>query len=183
MRKGNRINYTYPWIIGIIFLIVSILLGLVPKKMEGYENILESIIQFSGLVIGFYTAMYGLVLVSANTKLFKRFKSEGVDKIFQSNLTQSLTASFLAYIFSVVMQELQYHDEIKKFFKINYSLSNLGFKIWILTVGVFLGMSYRTIRLLLKMLFIQFVEQEKVLSTTSHESSEEKRERYNKLRR
>lgn len=44
-------------------------------------------------------------------------------------------------------------------------------------------MSYRTIRLLLKMLFIQFVEQEKVLSTTSHESSEEKRERYNKLRR
>lgn len=43
-------------------------------------------------------------------------------------------------------------------------------------------MSYRTIRLLLKMLFLQLETNEKNRKTTQNETSEEKRERLNKLK-
>lgn len=85
MIKGNRFNYLYPWIIGVLLLIVAKILKL-SVKMKGFPGILESIIQFSGLVIGFYTAMYGLVLVSSNTDIFQKYQQQGVDNIFRSNL-------------------------------------------------------------------------------------------------
>ena len=181
MIKGNRFNYLYPWIIGVLLLIVAKILKL-PVKMKGFPGILESIIQFSGLVIGFYTAMYGLVLVSSNTDIFQKYQQQGVDNIFRSNLRDSLRFAFLAFIMSVIMQELRFHQECVRILSITTSWSQIDFYIWIFIVGVFLGTSYRTIRLLLQLLFNQFLSSEKVLSTTSGETIDERKVRLDKLR-
>lgn len=182
MKKGNLINSLYPWCLGFLLFVLSFTKGVSPK-MAGYQSILESIIQFSGLVIGFYTAMYGLVLVSGNSNLFKKFRSEGVDKIFKNNLIYSLSFSFLAYVSSVIMQELQFHSNtMLTVHKLSIAWNEFGFKVWIIIVGIFLGMSYRTIRLLLKMLFLQLETNEKIRKTTQNETSEEKKERLNKLK-
>lgn len=182
MRKDNAVNTLYPWVLGVLLVFFSLILKLTPS-MKGYENILESIIQFSGLVIGFYTAMYGLVLVSGNSHLFKKFKRQGVDGIFKDNLIHSLGISFSAYIISVIMQELQYHSNLMiKIFNVPILWNQAGFILWIFIIGVFIGMSYRTIRLLLKLLFSQFEENGKIESTSSHETPKERKERFEKLR-
>ena len=61
--------------------------------------------------------------------------------------------------------------------KINYA----GFYIWIFSAGVFLGMSYRSIRLLLKMLFYKPENGVKLKSNTDAETEEEKSERYSRI--
>lgn len=181
MLKGNRFNYLYPWIIGILTLICSKFFNL-SAEMCGYEGILESIIQFSGLVIGFYTAMYGLVLVSSNTEVFKKYQQRGLDNIFRNNLSSSLRSAFIAFIVSVIMQEMRFHNGSLNFLRFEIKWNQIGFDIWIFIVGVFLGMSYRTIRLLLQLLFNQFVPSGKTPRTTGNETIEERKKRLDKLR-
>lgn len=179
--KNSFLNIIYPWILGLLLVILSFVLNL-NSDINGFENILESIIQFSGLVIGFYTAMYGLVIV-AGSKILKKFKDSQLDKVFKTNLIQSLSLSFLAYIISVVMQALRYNkDKIFSIANFDIMWNELGFIIWIFIVGVFIGMSYRSIRLLLKMLFYNDVVLENERESTTHyESDSKKKERYNKL--
>ncbi|GFH40214.1 hypothetical protein Hs20B_06120 [Lactococcus insecticola] len=153
--------------------------------MQGYENILESIIQFSGLVIGFYTAMYGLVFI-ADSKLLKTFRDNDLDKIFQSNLIQSLSFSFMAYVVSLIMQALRFNSSIVlRLNSLHFFVkwNELGFWIWIFVVGVFVGMSYRTIRLLLKMLFYTENKAKRLPSTSDFENDQEKSERLSKIER
>lgn len=181
MRKDNFVNDVYPWVIGIGLIILSIIFNINPS-IKGYSSILESIIQFSGLIIGFYTAMYGLVLVSGNSQLFIKFRENGVENIFKNNLIQSLTISFISYTVSVIMQGLMYYTNTIKLCSVDFKISNLGYYIWIFVVGVFLGMSYRTIRLLLKMLFIQFEGDSRLVSTSNGETKEQRMKRLNSLR-
>lgn len=169
-QRGNIINAIYPFIIGLILVVFSFIFKL-SADMSGYENILESIIQLAGLVIGFYTAMYGVILVAGHTELIRRFKAEGVEGIFKKNLTSSLTISFIMFIVSVIMQELRFHQSIAAF----------GFYIWIFFVGMFIGTSYRSIRLLLKMLFVTDDDVEALRTTTSDETPEQKKKRLSQI--
>lgn len=178
--KNSILNMTYPWFLGLFVLFLSLCLSIGPD-MLGYENILESLIQFSGLIIGFYTSMYGIVLVAGNLLLTK-FEENRVEKVFKNNLIQSLTSAFAIYIFSVIMQELRYHNNVlfllgENQIKVNY----VGFYIWIFSAGVFLGMSYRSIRLLLKMLFYKSEDEVRLKSNTAAETEEEKKERYSRI--
>lgn len=178
--KNSILNMTYPWFLGLFVLFLSLYLPIGPD-MSGYENILESLIQFSGLIIGFYTSMYGIVLVAGNLLLTK-FEENRVEKVFKNNLIQSLTSAFAIYIFSVIMQELRYHKNVlfllgENQIKVNY----VGFYIWIFSAGVFLGMSYRSIRLLLKMLFYKPENDVRLKSNTDAETEEEKSERYSRI--
>lgn len=178
--RNSLLNITYPWFLGLFVLFLSLCLSIGPD-MLGYENILESLIQFSGLIIGFYTSMYGIVLVAGNILLTK-FEENRVEKIFKNNLIQSLVSAFAIYIFSVIMQELRYHNNVlfllgENQIKVNY----VGFYIWIFSAGVFLGMSYRSIRLLLKMLFYKSEDEVRLKSNTDTETEEEKIERYSRI--
>ena len=87
------------------------------------------------------------------SKKKQKYQQQGVDNIFRSNLRDSLRFAFLAFIMSVIMQELRFHQECVRILSITTSWSQIGFYIWIFIVGVFLGTSYRTIRLLLQLLF------------------------------
>ena len=49
------------------------------------------------------------------------------------------------------------------------------------SAGVFLGMSYRSIRLLLKMLFYKSEDEVRLKSNTDTETEEEKIERYSRI--
>lgn len=180
--KNGLLNTVYPWVSGVVLVILSCLLNW-DVCMRGFGEVLESIIQFSGLVIGFYTAMYGIVIVVGN-KLIEEFRNQNVEKIFRKNLTHSLSIAFIAYTLSVIMQVLRYNNsiafEIKSFAP---QWNEIGFVLWIFVVGVFVGMSYRSIRLLLKMLFYKSNNSNKLELTTAGENSAEKKERLSELTR
>lgn len=145
---GNVINILYPFILATIFLIVCLNYQ-INFKIKGLENVLESVITFSSIVIGFYSAMYGILLTLSNSNLMREFRKRKVNRIFKYQLYDSLISSFIVLIISITLQ----------IFK-NYpgTLTDIIFNIWLFLIGYFISTTYRSISLLLKILFFHEVD-------------------------
>ena len=144
-RVGNILSLIYPLIVAILFFYVDWTFKF-SYSIKGYENILESIITFASIIIGFYTAMYGILLTLSNSSIIKEFRKRDLDNIFKIQLYDSLSASFVILIISILMQIAH-----------NYpgNFTNLLFDIWFTCLGYFLATSYRAISLLLRILFVK----------------------------
>lgn len=113
-------------------------------EIKGFEKTLESIINFSAIIIGFYTAMYGVLLTLKNSDIFQNFKFHNAEKIVKFQLYESLISSFLILILSIALQIL-----------INYinPFTNFICAIWLGTLFIFVVSTFRAISLLLKIMF------------------------------
>lgn len=140
---GDYINLTYPIIIALLFVIIDVHWKFT-YKVKGFSSVLESVITFSSIVIGFYTAMYGILIAMKNTTLMKEIRRQNLNGIFKFQLYDSLLISFIVLVLSIVMQIVRNY---------NGSINNLFFNIWFAIIGYFVGSTYRAISLLLKIIF------------------------------
>lgn len=142
---GTFWNISYP-----IFLSLSLWFFLSVKvkfnyETDGLSDVLDSVINFSSIIIGFYTAMYGVMISLLETDIFKIFRKNKVEKYFKFQLYDSLVTSFAILILSIIMQVLIKQDVNK--------ITIFFFNIWLLILGYFVGTSFRSISLLLKLMF------------------------------
>lgn len=144
---GTVINLIYPLIFGFLFCFLFNRLNFT-FQTEGYDSVLESIINFSSIIIGFYTAMYGIMIGLFDSDLFKIFRKNKVQNYFKYQLYDSLVVSFLILLLSIAMQVLMNITDISS---IRYV--TLIFKMWTFILGYFVGTSFRSITLLLKIMF------------------------------
>lgn len=140
---GDYINLTYPLIIALLFVIIDARWKFT-YKVKGFSNVLESVITFSSIVIGFYTAMYGILIAMKNITLMKEIRQQNLNGIFKFQLYDSLLISFVVLVLSIVMQIVRNYDG---------SINNLFFNVWFAIIGYFVGSTYRAISLLLKIIF------------------------------
>ena len=63
--RGKTFKFL-PLIIGLVLVAIMIFFnqkyGVYYKNLGGFENILESIVNFLSIVIGFYSAFYGIII-------------------------------------------------------------------------------------------------------------------------
>ena len=142
---GNIINLLYPPVLGAVFLATTIHLNL-SYSLKGFSNVMESIITFASIIIGFYTAMYGILLTTSNTSFMNEFRRHHVEGIFQFQLYDSLIVSFTILMMSIVLQILIHYPGRG---------ATWIFNIWSFIFGYFIATSYRAIALLLKLLFLR----------------------------
>nr|DAJ07209.1 MAG TPA: hypothetical protein [Caudoviricetes sp.] len=140
---GTLLNLIYPFFFSVLFLIIKDYFK-INYSLKGYENILESIITFSSIIIGFFTAMYGVLITLKDSDVLRAFRRNGLTGILKYQLYDSLTVSFLVLVISVIMQGLENYPG-----PITGSVAN----IWTLLVGYFIATSFRAITLLLKIVF------------------------------
>lgn len=140
---GDYINLSYPIIIAFLFMAIDVHWKFT-YKVKGFSSVLESVITFTSIVIGFYTAMYGILITMKNTTLMKEIRQHNLNGIFKFQLYDSLLISFIVLVFSIVMQIVRNY---------NGSTNNLFFDIWFAIIGYFVGSTYRAISLLLKIIF------------------------------
>lgn len=159
-KIGNAINIGYPLIVSVAFLIICLKFD-INFKIKGFENVLESVITFSSIVIGFYTAMYGILLTLSNTNLMKEFRNRRIDKIFKFQLYDSLITSFIVLIFSIVLQILKHYPS---------KAATIIFILWFTFIGYFIATTYRSISLLLRIFFTREVK----LPNTNPKSEKDK---------
>ena len=76
---GTIWNMFYPLLLAILFLILSLVFNF-SYKVTGFEDVLESIINFSSIIIGFYTAMYGIMFGILHSDIFKILKKNESNK-------------------------------------------------------------------------------------------------------
>lgn len=117
----------------------------IDHTIKGYDEVLNSIITFSSIIIGFYTAMYGVLLTLKEADIFKKFRELKIDKTFKIQLYESLVVSFLILIASIALQVLVNYEQLQ--------LTQLFFYAWSFLLGYFVSGSFKTIQLLLKIMF------------------------------
>lgn len=160
---GDYINLVYPIIISLFFVIIDVHWKFT-YKVKGFSDVLESVITFSSIVIGFYTAMYGILITMKNTTLMKEIRQHNLNGIFKLQLYDSLLISFIVLLFSIVMQIVKNY---------NSSASGFFFDIWFAIIGYFVGSTYRAISLLLKIIFADDNKNAKVQKKTPLEKKKQ----------
>lgn len=139
------INVSIPVVISVI--IMCLWLSFIKETdFPGLKDVLNSIITFSSIVIGFYTAMYGAIVTivqGSSRNIFEKMHKMNLESTFKFQLYFSLTVSFLALMVSIIMQT----GLLKN------NLQTLFFYIWLLITVMLFIVSGTTMILLIKLIF------------------------------
>ncbi|AVK60545.1 hypothetical protein C5Z25_01615 [Lactobacillus sp. CBA3605] len=168
-KLGTLLNLIYPLLFSAFFISIKFLLDL-NYTIHGFDKILESTITFSSIIIGFYTAMYGVLITLKDSDIMRAFRKNQLTGILKFQLYDSLTVSFCVLITSVVMQSLIYYPGV---------LAGSVTNIWTLLVGYFVATSFRAITLLLNIMFNSDDESRK--KQQHCESDKSTKDRYQRL--
>lgn len=113
-------------------------------NIKGFENILESIVNFLSIVIGFYSAFYGMIISMTKTRFLEELKKSEYKEALPNLLIMALLTSFLALILTILLQILINYEN-------NYIL--YLYYLWGFLVGSFITYSFRTALLSIAMIF------------------------------
>ncbi|MCS8570681.1 hypothetical protein EFD96_03760 [Pediococcus pentosaceus] len=160
-----------PLIVGVIFVILKCTFKL-SYNLLGFSSVLESIITFASIIIGFYTAMYGVLLTLKDSDIMISFRENKLMGILKFQLYDSLIASFMILILSILLQVLvKYPGEF----------TSIATNVWTFVSGYFISTSFRAILLLLRIMF-NSDDQSKNHHIEDEPSTEEERNaRYKRL--
>ncbi|WP_312981672.1 hypothetical protein [Leuconostoc falkenbergense] len=114
----------------------------------GLSNVLESIITFSSVIIGFYTAMYGVIITfiqSDKKNVFDRMSDYQLEDTFKFQLYFSLLTSFIALILSIIMQS--------ELINLNSAVGTLLFYLWLFSTFMLFIVSGITMSFLIRLIF------------------------------
>lgn len=111
--RGKTFKFL-PLIIGLVLVAIMIFFnqkyGVYYKSLGGFENILESIVNFLSIVIGFYSAFYGIIISMYESRFMQKLlKSQYRDEL-PLLLLLSLISAFVCLILTIVMQSLIFYN-------------------------------------------------------------------------
>lgn len=153
-KRGNFIYFALPFIFGGILSFIVFKLD-VDYEVKGFQDVLASMINFSSIIIGFYSAFYGIILSLKNTNFMNVIKKEKFESIFKYQLLSSLTSAFSVLLFSILFQILSNYDN---------SWILFYFHFWLFLSAIFVVFSFQTIVLSMSIIFnnesesVEFIE-------------------------
>lgn len=118
--------------------------GITYDSLKGFSNILDSTVNFLSIVIGFYSAFYGMIISMQKTKFLKELSKSKHKNDLPKLLFNSLCSAFLCLILTIVMQSLiQY----------NLRITTVFYYMWFFLVGLFITYAFQTSMLSITMIF------------------------------
>ncbi|MEI5991429.1 hypothetical protein A5881_002964 [Enterococcus termitis] len=142
-KKHHVLFWVCPFIIGGLLMVLCWLSDF-DYSVKGYGDLLGSMINFASIIIGFYSAFYGILITIKDTEFMRNIRGSKIEKRLKYQLFISLFSAFLVLIFSMLMQILQFKEGV---------ISNIGFYVWVFISGLFISMSFQTIILSLEIVF------------------------------
>lgn len=137
-----------PLITGIAVLVLLIVVqesfNLSYKNLSGFENILESMVNFLSIVIGFYSAFYGMIISMTKTDFLKELSKSKYKSVLPKILIYSLLSSFATLITTILLQVVKNYPS---------NFAYLLYIFWGFLVGVFITYSIQTALLSIAMIF------------------------------
>lgn len=140
-----------PPIMGIIAIILALILKVSPS-IKGFEKVLDGVITFSSIVIGFLGALLAIILSISKSKVMKHLYNH-VDVANGKNLLfryfkEAIIVGFLVVITSIFMYIFSKMKPITLY-------GQLTFISWIFLTTFFIAASFRIINILMKALFLE----------------------------
>lgn len=145
----NRLFYKIlPILVGTVlsgaFIIIYWKYGLSFYNLKGFENVLESVVNFVSIVIGFYSAFYGMIIAMSKSAFMKELQQSKYRKDLPEILLYSLLSAFSTLVVTLVMQILINYDT---------SFALIIYFIWAFLVGIFITYALQTSILSIAMIF------------------------------
>ena len=145
----KRILFKFlPLLTGLVIVVVAIFfkskLKLDYQNIKGFRSVLESIVNFLSIVIGFYSAFYGMIISMQKTKFMGTLAESEYKNELPKLLIWSLISAFLCLIITISMQIL-----------VNYKFTFIYYIyfFWCFIVGVFITYAFQTSLLSIVMIF------------------------------
>lgn len=145
----KRILFKFlPLLTGLVIVGVAIFfkskLKLDYQNIKGFRSVLESIVNFLSIVIGFYSAFYGMIISMQKTKFMRTLAESEYKNELPKLLIWSLVSAFLCLIITISMQIL-----------VNYKFTFIYYiyLFWCFIVGVFITYAFQTSLLSIVMIF------------------------------
>ncbi|EGP5619860.1 hypothetical protein R5H55_000334 [Enterococcus faecium] len=144
MRKVFSILFwVAPWVTGAVFLGLLWFLKL-DVKVHGLDNLLNSMIAFTSMIIGFYSAFFGILIAIKETGAMKRIRGTKVEKNLKYLLYMAIFTAFITLMLSMVLQIVKHYPS---------PMSKFIFNMWFFMIGVFIIFSFQTVVLSLELIF------------------------------
>ena len=145
----NRSLYKIlPFLVGTVVLgILGIIYwkyGLSFWTLKGFENVLESIVNFISVVIGFYLVFYGMIIAMSKSAFMKELQQSKYRKDLPEILLYSLFSAFSTLIVTLIMQILINYDTL---------FTLIIYFIWAFLVGIFITYALQTSLLSIAIIF------------------------------
>ena len=102
----KRILFKFlPLLTGLVIVVVAIFfkskLKLDYQNIKGFRSVLESIVNFLSIVIGFYSAFYGMIISMQKTKFMRTLAESEYKNELPKLLIWSLISAFLCLIITI----------------------------------------------------------------------------------
>ncbi|MDY3705191.1 hypothetical protein [Vagococcus lutrae] len=113
MKKNKKKDINIDWLItslpfffGIIMLYVNWKFKFISQKLPGIDSILDSIINYTSIIIGVLVALFGIIVTITESDVMKKLKGVNGDKIVFKYSLETLLSNFIVLILSIVLQSL-----------------------------------------------------------------------------
>lgn len=148
MKKIDKFYLFLPLFLGVLCSVLNLKYFIVTVSLPGLENIIDSIINYTSIIIGVLTALFGIVVTLTDKDIMIKLQKNNDDKTILKYGIETLLSNFFLLVFSIVMQSLirfvtpvQYIDQI--------------ISVWLGIIVFSLTSSIRTIYFLLMISFQQ----------------------------
>ncbi|HAP3970388.1 TPA: hypothetical protein IUU43_002934 [Enterococcus faecalis] len=80
MNKEHHIFFwIFPFLTGAVFVLICSLTQF-SYNDKGFDNLLDSMINFTSIIIGFYSAFYGILITIKDTSFMKNIRGSAIEK-------------------------------------------------------------------------------------------------------
>ncbi|WLV77062.1 hypothetical protein LACPH_001781 [Lacticaseibacillus parahuelsenbergensis] len=140
MRDKRRWIYMLlPFATAIAFLVGAVVLknmyGFDYSNLLGFKAVLGSVVGFVSIVIGFYSAFYGMIISMSRSTFFLSLKHSRFKKDLPRILLYSLLSAFMTLILTIALQILVNYKSI---------LGETVYFVWVFMTGVFMTYALQT---------------------------------------
>lgn len=140
--------YALPLIVAVTVFFLNDRFLLVTKELPGVEKIIESIINYTSIIIGVLIALFGIVVALTDKDIMKKLQKNNKDNTIFRYCVETLISNFLLLAISIILQSIvQFRSQI--------SYTQLILNLWISIVFFATASSIRTIYYLLLISFNQ----------------------------
>lgn len=156
---GKILSYIYPWAISIFIIIILLTIPFdISHKVKNFSNVLESVVIFSSIIVGFLGALLGILITIKNSKIIKEIDDNNEMRTVRYFFNESLILGFVVILLSIAFQVLKDYE---------YDFVQYYFYVWFTITGVFALSSFRIIQLLMNIFFKSNDTNERPESNTS----------------
>jgi len=166
-RLGMYWEKYYPLILSIMFTSFLFLFFDISSLPTNFEKILDVVITFVSIILGFLGVLMSILLTLRDTKLLEEIFKKIDQNLFKGYFSKSIIDGFLLVILSLLFFFPTLTSKISSFnTKVNFLLL-----IWIFSLLYFIISSYRIIDIMMVLIFKEhnFIDKKQELETLSDE--------------